>query len=234
MGLVSHMSSPERESKTSPRAGDSIPRPRIQTLSDMIFGLALSIGAVAQLSRNPTGLGDILNSLGSFGFAFLILAVIWLRYSRIMSVLPVESPRIIAANMLLLFLVSVEPYLYNLMTISGYTPGPNELASGTTTSLYALDVGALMIVIAYFTHEVTVEERHLIPRELMRGYRITMYTTLAAAAVFIISVLPIFWSIVVIQSPTIPLRYIMWCTVLMLNWWRRVNAWTTSRKSKPP
>jgi len=232
--MDSHMSSSDRESKSVTSARDSVPRPRIQTLSDMIFGLALSIGAVAQLSRNPTGLGDILNSLGSFGFAFLILALVWLRYSRIMSVLPVESTRIVAANMLLLFLVSVEPYLYNLMTISAYTPTPPQLASATTTSLYALDVGGLMIVIAYFTHEVTIEERHLIPRELIRSYRITMYTTIAAAAVFIISVIPIFWSVVIIQSPTIPLRYIMWCSIFVVNTGRRFDVWMTGQKSRRP
>jgi len=227
------MSSSDRESRAVANARDGMPRPRIQTLSDMIFGLALSIGAVAQLSRNPTGLGDILNSLGTFGFAFLILALVWLRYSRIMSVLPVESARLVAANMLLLFLVSVEPYLYNLMTISAYTPTPPQLASATTTSLYALDVGGLMIIIAYFIHEVTIDERHLIPQELVSNYRTTMYTTTAAAAVFIISVLPIFWSIVIIQSPTVPLRFILWCSIFVLNAGRRFDVWVTGRKGKP-
>ena len=127
---------------------ESIPRPRIQTLSDMIFGLALSIGAVSQLTQKPGSLVAIAYSLLSFGFAFLILAVVWFRYSKVMSVLPVEDTKVVAANMVLLFLVSAEPYLYNLMTISSPLPSAGQLDSAITTALYALDLGALMIILA--------------------------------------------------------------------------------------
>ena len=210
---------------------ESIPRPRIQTLSDMIFGLALSIGAVSQLTQEPGSIVAITYSLLSFGFAFLILAVVWFRYSKVMSVLPVESTKVVAANMVLLFLVSAEPYLYNLMTISSPLPSTGQLDSAITTALYALDLGALMIILAFFTYELTLEDRHLIPRELMKAYRLTMYSTFIAAVIFIISALPIFWNIVIISSPHVPLRYFMWSGVFVANMGRRLDISMTKRRA---
>jgi uncharacterized membrane protein len=188
------------------RLNETIPRPRIQTLSDLIFGLALSIGAIALLSDKPSSIISLATSLLGFGWAFVILALVWVRYTRIMSVLPVETGRMIGANMLLLFLVSVEPYLYNLITIS-FAPLPGQLDSGITTALYAIDMGSIFLIIAYFTHELTIEERKLIPRELVRNYRLQRNTTIVSAALFLVSTLPIFWSFVIFGFQV---RFILW------------------------
>lgn len=138
------------------RLSETIPRPRIQALSDLIFGLALSIGAITLLTQRPSNVIDLAISLGGFGWAFFILALVWFRYTRVMSVLPVETGRMMVANMLLLFLVSVEPYLYNLIPVS-FVPLPGQLDSGITTALYAADMGSMFLIIAYFTHEITIE-----------------------------------------------------------------------------
>jgi uncharacterized membrane protein len=188
------------------RLNETIPRPRIQTLSDLIFGLALSIGAITLLSDKPSSIISLATSLLGFGWAFVILALVWVRYTRIMSVLPVETGRMIGANMLLLFLVSVEPYLYNLITIS-FAPLPGQLDSGITTALYAIDMGSIFLIIAYFTHELTIEERKLIPRELVRNYRLQRNTTIVSAALFLVSTLPIFWSFVIFGFQV---RFILW------------------------
>jgi len=216
--------------QSSSSAKESIPRPRIQTLSDMIFGLALSIGAVSLLSQKPGNITAVTYSMVSFGFAFLILALVWFRYSKIMSVLPVESSGIITANMVLLFLVSIEPYLFNLMTVSAYSPAPGQLDSGSTTTLYALDLGGLMLILAFFIHELTSEERRLIPRELLKGYRLTMYTTILAGLLFLLSTLPVFWSVIIVTSPTTPLRYLLWSGVWVANMGRRLDVRMASRK----
>jgi uncharacterized membrane protein len=191
------------------RQRDTVPRPRIQTLSDLIFGLALSIGAITLLSEKPSNIVDLATSLLGFGWAFLILALVWVRYTRIMSVLPVETGKIIGANMLLLFLVSVEPYLYNLITISSVS-APGQLNSGTTTALYAVDMGSIFIIIAYFTNELTIEERKLIPTKLLRSYGLQKNATAATAVLFLVSALPIFWSLSVLG---LQVRFILWmCT----------------------
>jgi uncharacterized membrane protein len=188
------------------RSGETVPRPRIQTLSDLIFGLALSIGAVSLLSEKPTSLAELVVSLLGFGWAFFILALVWLRYTRIMSVLPVETGAIIGANMLLLFLVSVEPYLYNLITVS-FDSVPGRLDSGTTTALYAIDMGLIFLIVAYFTHELTIEERKLIPEGLIRSYRLQRDATIIAAAFFLVSTLPVFWDLTILG---LQVRFILW------------------------
>jgi uncharacterized membrane protein len=188
------------------RSIETVPRPRIQVLSDLIFGLALSIGAVTLLSEKPSSFAELVVSLLGFGWAFFILALVWLRYTRIMSVLPVETGEMIGVNMLLLFLVSLEPYLYNLITVSfGSLPG--QLDSGITTALYAIDMGSMFLILAYFTHMLTIEERRLIPKTLLRSYRLQRDTTIVSAALFLVSTLPVFWSLVVLG---LQVRFILW------------------------
>jgi len=86
------------------------PCPRIESRTDLIFGLALSIGAVGLLNYRPTTAQDIVLSVGFFYFGFLILITIWLRYTEIMGVLPAETGGTRALNVFLLFLVALEPY----------------------------------------------------------------------------------------------------------------------------
>jgi uncharacterized membrane protein len=188
------------------RFKETIPRPRIQTLSDLIFGLALSVGAITLLTDKPSSVIGLASSLLGFGWAFVILALVWVRYTRIMSVLPVETGRMMGANMLLLFLVSVEPYLYNLIPVS-FVSLPGQLDSGITTALYAADMGSMFLIIAYFTHEITIEERKLIPKRLLRSYRLQRNTTIVSAALFLVSTLPIFWSFTVFGFQV---RFILW------------------------
>jgi uncharacterized membrane protein len=183
----------------------------------LIFGLALSIGAITLLSEKPSSIMGVAISLVGFGWAFLILALVWVRYTRIMSVLPVETGRMIGANMLLLFLVSVEPYLYNLITISS-VPLPGQLNSGITTALYAVDMGSIFLILAYFTHELTMEERKLIPRELLRNYRLQTNATIASAALFFLSTLPIFWSL---SAFGLQSRFILWMATFPIGLIRR-------------
>ena len=83
------------------RAGK--PRARIESLADLIFGLALSVGAISLVSNPPMDVQAIYNDLATFGFSFLILITMWLRYTRIMSVFPIETRRVNNLNILLLF-----------------------------------------------------------------------------------------------------------------------------------
>ena len=191
---------------------EGIPRPRIQTLTDLIFGLALSIGAIELLSEKPVNLVGLAASILGFGWSFTILALVWVRYTRVMSVLPVETGGMIGVNMLLLFLVSIEPYLYNLITIS-FVSLPGQLDSETTTALYAVDMAAIFLIIAYFTHGLTIEEKKLIPKELLRSYKLQRNTTVASSAIFLFSTLPIFWSVAFLGMQT---RFILWmCTFVV-------------------
>ena len=186
--------------------GEAIPRPRIQTLSDLIFGLALSIGALSLLGGRPASLTDLAGAVLGFGWAFVILALVWVRYTRIMSVLPLETSAMVGVNLLLLFLVSIEPYLYNLITNSFIVPG-SSLGSDATTSLYAADMGAIFLVLAYFLFELSKEERGLLPKSLLRNYKLMAYAQVGGAGLFLASILPAFWSVGVLG---VQARFVMW------------------------
>lgn len=49
------------------------PKPRIESLSDLIFGLALSIGAIALVSNPPSADLGLFRDIVTFAFNFLIL-----------------------------------------------------------------------------------------------------------------------------------------------------------------
>jgi hypothetical protein len=119
------------------------------------------------------------------------------------------------------------------MTLSAYTPAPGELNSAYTTTLYALDIGTLMIILAYFMHELTIERKRLIPKELIREYRVRMYATFIAGAIFLISTLPVFWNIIIVSSPVIPLRYLLWSAVFVARLGRRFDLKLEKRGSDP-
>ena len=191
---------------------NQIPRARIQTLSDLVFGLALSIGALALINQQPHDLGQLSFSLFAFAFSFLILVNVWYRYSTIMSVLPVETSGLIVLNLFMLFLVSVEPYLLNLLVFqtSLYS------AVGEYVSIfYGLDIAALNLVIGWFVHALANEEKRLVPREMLRHYRLVRNFMFTGAAVFVLSLFPFFsvWRIA-----GFPVRIIMWVATLPLGW----------------
>lgn len=106
-----------------------------------------------------------------------------------MSALPVERESIFAANFLLLFLVSIEPYLYSLIAFS---PLPNQIDPETASSALAIDLGLMNLILAYFIHQLTVEERKLIPANLLRTYRLQRGASFISGAIFLVAALPFF------------------------------------------
>jgi uncharacterized membrane protein len=166
----------------------------------MIFGLALSVGAITLVSSPPTDPSGVYGALLTFGFSFLILIVIWLRYTRIMSVLHLESQRAIRLNIALLFLVSVEPFLFNIVR----SPPSGLLAPGTyedvTSSLYALDLGAMMLILGGFTFSLTSEDKNLIPRDLIHHFKLDSFKLFVSGALFMATVLPFFFTTKVGES----------------------------------
>jgi len=49
------------------------PRPRIESLSDLVFGLALSIGAIALVSSPPVTNAGLYRDIATFTFNFVVL-----------------------------------------------------------------------------------------------------------------------------------------------------------------
>src|SRR2546427_9212728 len=105
------------------------PRPRLETLSDLIYGLSLSIGAISLVITNSqsSSAGDINRNILEFLFVFLILITSWIIYTSDMSVLPIETRLVTFLNVVLLILVAIIPYLFdqtvslnNPLNVQGY------------------------------------------------------------------------------------------------------------------
>ena len=184
-----------------------VPRPRIQGLSDLIFGLALSIGALQFISNPPANANNLFGDLAEFAFTFLILINVWNRYTTTTSVMPVETPLMIRLNMLLLFLVAIEPFLFGVL----FVPGLDTTVGEPASICFALDIAGMNLILAYFTHLLASEEKNLIPKELIHRYKGIRNVLALGAAIFLASALPPLW---VVVYAGIPLRIYLWLFTL--------------------
>lgn len=173
------------------------------------------MGAISIVSNPPTDVPSIYNDLVTYGFSFLLLITLWLRYTRIMSVFPIESRRVLNLNIALLFCVSIEPFLFNIIR---NTPAGVINRSGyfdATTTLYALDLGAMFVILGGFSLTLADQERKLIPAELTRLYRFEGVSSAALGLIFLVSALPIFFTT---QLGGQPIRQYIWILPLVLLW----------------
>jgi len=200
---------------TSQAQTGSRPKPRIESLSDLIFGLALSVGAITLVGNinNIKTSGDLLNDIIVFGYSFLILIVVWIRYTKIMSVLPFERQWTISLSVALLFTVSLEPFLFNVLQL-----GSSDIRD-IASQFYAVDLGVMLAILASFTFVLADEDRKLVPRESKTEFRIEGVTLALAALVFFISTLGIFWTS---RAPNgEPWRFYIWIIPFTLSAIRR-------------
>ena len=152
--------------------GDAVrrPRPRIESLSDLIYGLSLSIGAIGLVvnSVQSSGIGDINRNIIDFAFVFLILVTSWIIYTETVSVLPIETRQVTSLNVVLLVLVAIMPYLFEQAILQSNTVDVQNYAS----SLFALDVSGQILIASAFAHIVTLEERRIaVGAGVMAGFR---------------------------------------------------------------
>jgi len=198
--------------------GSIRPRPRIQTLSDLIFGLALSIGALTLVGQQPTSISQLGVALALYAFSFMILIRVWLIYSSITSVLPAETSFLVNLNVLLLFFVSIEPYLFNELFV------PNGALYLDVSSLYGADVAAMFFILAFFAHSLVDEDKKLIPKELLGRYRFARNVNIVIALIFAVSLVPVFGSTVVAAAVSngttydFTARSVLWILVLVVGW----------------
>ena len=194
------------------------PRPRIESLSDLIFGLALSVATISLIIKLPKTPGGILFDVVEFGFSFLILISVWVSYTSIMSVLPLEEMTTVILNIVMLFLVSIEPYLFYLNVVFDFSGHPALLDAASIA--YALDMAGLMAILALFTHQLTIEDRKLLPQNLLAKYRRIRTIMFFSAGLFALTIAPIFWSWTILSTP---LRFYLWFAPLVLSSIRRVS-----------
>lgn len=200
------------------------PRPRIESLSDLIFGLALSIGAFALVSTPPTTESGFYKDIVTFGFNFIVLITIWLRYTRVMSALPVETRRTVVLNTVLLFTVSLEPFIFNILR-SPNAGNPANFPIGlyeAASSAYGVDLGAMTLILGVFTLALADEEKNLVPKEMLSRLRTEAGTWFISAAIFFASAYPLFGRVGVgeVFVTGFSVRELMWLGAVMIAWAR--------------
>ena len=183
-----------------------------------IFGLAVAIGTLSLITRIPNKPFGMLIDIAEFGFSFLILISVWLAYWNITSVLPMENGTIVILNVALLFLVSIEPYLFYLNITFDLVA--HELLLNYASMLYALDMTGLMMILALFTQELAREERGLVPKDSFARYKRSRNTLYISAVLFAITILPVFWAF---KLQGLPIRFYFWFIPLVLSSVRRVT-----------
>ena len=146
-----------------------------------------------------------------------------------MSVLPVETGRTRSLNTIMLFLVAIEPYLFNQLSFGlnavASSPLPQDVASAT----YGLDLGAIWIILAAFTHILTIEERNLVAPDLVHKYRLMRNLEIIVAGIFFVSLLPPFWTTMIRGTS---LRYVLWGLTFFVRRTGNLYSRLVSKKTK--
>jgi uncharacterized membrane protein len=194
------------------------PKPRIESLSDLVFGLALGIGGIALVNNPPSTPEGMYRDIAIFAFSFLIIISIWLRYTRIMSVLPIETRTTMLLNTLLLFTVILEPFIYNILRTGNTSSPPSLSLFESASALFGVDLGAMMLVMGVFTLALADEERRLVPDRMMRQFRLEAASWFVSSAIFLVSALPFFGKIDLsgVVTTGFTIRQVMWLVALFI------------------
>ncbi len=197
--------------------GPGRPRPRMESLADLIFGLSLSIGSIALIASSPLSSGEINSHILAFVFSFLILITCWMIYTTQMSVLPLETRTTTYLNVVLLLLVALVPYLLNSVELVNASLSPAQASSlrDYSSTLFALDLTGILLILALFGHIISMEEKKLVAPEIAGNFRTGRNMILVAALLMFISIAPLFWQWTLFAEP---LRLYIWYLPLLLYW----------------
>ena len=192
------------------------PRPRLETLSDLIYGLSLSIGAISLVITNSqsSSANDINRNILDFLFVFLILITSWIIYTSDMSVLPIETRLITFLNVVLLMLVAIIPYLFD-QVVSTFNPlSVQEYAS----ILFTADFAGSLLILAIFAHIIAQEEEHLVDGEIMIRFR-RVRNRLGVLTVIVLLSLAAPWDWLLLG---IHVRLLIWLIPIISFWYYRM------------
>jgi uncharacterized membrane protein len=192
------------------------PKPRIESLSDLVFGLALAIGAFALVNNPPPDPGRMYRDIAIFGFNFFIIIAIWLKYTRIMSVLPIETRLTIFLNSVLLFTVTLEPFVYNILRAGNSLTPPSASLFESASSLFGFDLAGMMFVMGVFTLALADEEKHLVSRSMITQLREEAVGWFIASAIFLLSAVPLFGKVPLggVVTSGFTVRQVLWIVAL--------------------
>jgi len=213
----------DRRDEGKEKRSTPISRNRIESLSDLIFGLTLSIGALTLVAQPSTDPGEMTTRIIAFAFNFTVLIAIWIQYTTIMSRLPVETARIVFANVLLLLLIIVMTYLINGIQFKS-PPLPIPLRTplaAFSSQLYSLDLAGVTAILAFLSYHLSLERNRLLPQEYIRYAKLTRNLLAFFAVLFLVSALPQMWDWEIAEQ--VPLRFVLWWVPLAGTIWLNVT-----------
>jgi len=183
----------------------------------LIFGLSLSVGAIALITSTPPSNQAALDGhIIAFIFSFSFLITTWMVYTYQLSVLPVETKLVTFLNVIMLTLVALTPYLLNNVEYIGQLTS-NDIPEYASI-LFALALAGMLAILTTFSHIISVEENALVEAQIARTFRQSRNVQLVLCVLIIISIAPIFWTITFL---TIPLRIYFWLIPIIVYWVRR-------------
>ena len=192
------------------------PRPRIETLADLIFGVSLGIGSLVLIGNSPASSGEINGHIAAFGFTFLLIITAWIIYTTDMSVLPVETRAVTFLNVVLLLLVALVPYLLNgVELVNTGNASESSAIRDYFSTLFAADLAGILFILATFAHVISTEEKRLVAPEFATLFRNGRNRMFVLGVVMAITILPVFWQLTWFG---IPLRTYLWYLPLISYW----------------
>ena len=194
------------------------PRPRLESLSDLIYGLSLSIGAISLVITNSQSstATDIDRNVLEFLFVFLILITSWIIYTSDMSVLPVETRLVTFLNVVLLVLVAIFPYLFDQVVSLSNASDVQNYAS----ILFTLDYAGTLVILAAFAHLIAQEEKQLVDDDqVIRFRRIRKRLTLLTIVVLFSLAAPWEWFFLGVH-----VRLLIWYVPVVSFWLNRMTS----------
>jgi uncharacterized membrane protein len=195
----------QNQEKPAPQGSLVVTKLSIQSLSDIVFGLALSIGTLTLINNIATSDRSVISAIITFGFSFFVLILIWFRYNRILEIIKAETQFEINLNIIMLFLVVIEPYLFNLLHATTTAMLP------FTSTLFALDIAGMMFVLGSL-YSIAIKDYKAGDNRVIRYYNYRRNGLLLTGVVFLASLLPIFWNTSLFGYK---LRFVIWALALL-------------------
>jgi uncharacterized membrane protein len=187
-------------------------RQDIENLSNLVFGLVLSIVSLILIANPPKNPEEMLKDLLWFTFSFMLVISVWRSYVAIMCEIEEWKPREVRLNILLLLFVGMEPYLFNAITFQDYLLPLNvqDIMNNVGTMLFALDIAIILWIIAIY-YQILADE-HAKSERRERHYRRERNARIISGLIFAFSAFPFNWSVTIMDMH---LRYIIWLVPLV-------------------
>jgi len=143
-------------------------------------------------------------------------------YTNSMSVLPLETRTVTILNIIMLMSVALVPFLLNVIELPNpsLTPVEDHVIRNYASTLFAVNLSALLAILGLFSHILAKEKAKLIAHDLVARFRTNRNLILIVAGFMLLTAAPIFGSYMILGYPV---RLYMWYMPIIGYWARRLT-----------